>query len=177
MLSCIIIKFIVFYCCIGASQWLCVLVTEFKVEVMDSASKKLNQATILQIAKIVTTDKPFFKIERFPVQQQCGTADCCLFAIAFAVGVCIGSDAKILTFEQMKRQKHLFQCREQRKMSPFPSSLKSILRSLPKQVLVNVYCICRLHDFFDEMMIQCELCNLWYHYKCVDIKKLMTGNV
>ena len=109
--------------------------TEFKVEVMDSASKNLNQATILQIAKIVNTEKPFFKIERFPVQQQYGTADCGLFAIAFAVAVCAGSNAKTLTFEQMKMQKHLFQCLEQRKMSTFPSRLKSILRSLPKQIL------------------------------------------
>ena len=70
------------------------LVTEFKVEVMDSASKELNQATILQIAKIVDTDKPFFKIERLPVQQQHGTPDCGLFTIAFAVAVCAGSDVK-----------------------------------------------------------------------------------
>ena len=69
-------------------------------------------------------------------------------------------------------RKHLFQCLEQRKISSFPSSLKSILRSLPKQVLVNVYCICQFPNFFDKMMIQCELCNLWYHYKCVDIKKV-----
>ena len=100
MLSCIIIELIDFLFCIGASHWLCVLVTEFKVEVMDSASKKLNQASILQIAKIVNTDKPFFKIERLPVQQQHGTADCGLFAIAFAVAVCAGSDVKTLTFEQ-----------------------------------------------------------------------------
>ena len=71
-----------FLCCIGASHWLCVLVTEFKVEVMDSASKKLNQVTILQISKIVNTDKPFFKIERLPVQQQRGTTDCDLLAIS-----------------------------------------------------------------------------------------------
>ena len=93
------------------------LVTEFKVEVMDSASKKLNQATILQIAKIVNTGKPFLKIERLPVQQRCGTADCGLFAIAFSVAVYTGIDVKTLTFEQMKMRTHLFQCLEQKNVT------------------------------------------------------------
>ena len=54
------------------------------VNVMDSASSNLNETTILQIANVVKTNKPFFKIVELCVQQQQGITDCGVFAVAFA---------------------------------------------------------------------------------------------
>ena len=55
-----------FICALGVSHWLCIVVKESKsaciVNVMDSASSNLNETTILQIANVVKTNKPFFKI-------------------------------------------------------------------------------------------------------------------
>ena len=69
---------------------------------MDSASSKLNEITMLQIAKIVNTKKPSFKIVVLPVQQQQGSSDCGLFAISFATAFCNGSNVKSISFNQTK---------------------------------------------------------------------------
>ncbi len=139
------------------------------------ASIKLNEATLLQFANIVNTCKSHFEVERVTVQQQRGTADCGMFAVAFAISLCTGSDPVTLTFEQMKMRDHLLQCFEKRKITPFPLSQRKIVsRSLCTRSLekVNVYCVCRLPDFYGNMMIECELCHQWYHYECVDVKSV-----
>ena len=49
----------------------------------------LSPNTILQIAKLVNTNKSSFTVQKLSVQQQTGTSDCGLFVIAFAVGTCL----------------------------------------------------------------------------------------
>ena len=59
---------------------------------MNRVAGTLNQATVLQIANIINTQNPFIQIEIMSVQQQQNTIDCAMFAIAFAVEICIGND-------------------------------------------------------------------------------------
>ena len=56
---------------------------------MDSmAEVDLTPETILQIAQIHKPTVPYLEIVREPVQQQNGSDDCGLFAIAFMLEVC-----------------------------------------------------------------------------------------
>ena len=113
-----------YFIALGNSHWLCIVVNTATcvVEVMDSASSKLNEITMLQIAKIVNTKKPSFKIVVLPVQQQQGSSDCGLFAISFTTAFCNGSNVKSLTisFNQTKMRSHLLKCFQKRKIEPFP---------------------------------------------------------
>ena len=140
------------------------------VNVMDSASSNLNETTILQIANVVKTNKPFFKIVELCVQQQQGITDCGVFAVAFATAICTGSNVQSVSFNQSKMRAHLLECFENRKMAPFPSCLSNVKTLKKSQTLkVFVYCTCRLPDFYDKTMIQCDSCKNWYHATCVKV--------
>ena len=161
-----------YFIALGNSHWLCIVVNTATcvVEVMDSVSSKLNEVTMLQIAKIVNTKKPSFKIVVLPVQQQQGSSDCGLFAISFATAFCNGSNVKSISFNQTKMRSHLLKCFQKRKIEPFPLYLRNISKFCKTCVsIVKVYCTCRLPDFYDETMIQCDSCSRWYHTKCVQI--------
>ena len=137
---------------------------------MNSLAGTLNQATVLQIANIINTQNPFIQIEIMSVQQQQNTIDCAMFAIAFAVEICIGIDVERISFKQKDMRNHLLQCLLNHKITPFPKSDKVVSKSLPGIIRINVYCICRFPDFFDSDMIECEVCKDWFHYKRVTIK-------
>ena len=36
--------------------------------------------------------------------------------------------------------------------------------------VITLYCVCSLPAEYDSMMVQCEQCDSWYHYRCVGIK-------
>lgn len=77
---------------------------------MDSASSNLNETTILQIANVVKTNKPFFKIVELCVQQQQGITDCGVFAVAFTTAICTGINVQSVSFNQSKMRAHLLEC-------------------------------------------------------------------
>ena len=60
----------------------------------------------------------------FPFQQQqSNTADCGVFAIAFATAICNGQDPEKLLFKTSDMRKHLNDCLEDKKMWQFPAKL------------------------------------------------------
>ena len=73
-----------------------------------------TECTLLQISKIynsiVPPDESFLKIHKLPVQQQKGVLDCGLFAIAFALEICMGKNPQYILFEQTKMRQHLHSC-------------------------------------------------------------------
>ena len=140
---------------------------------MDSmADVDLTPETILQIAQIHKPTVPYLEIVREPVQQQHGSDDCGLFAIAFMLEVCQGNDVKAITFHQSKMRKHQLECLEKGIMSSFPRTRKAgIKRSRREQFEEALYCTCLMPDFYDVRMIACDACNKWYHCKCVQVKR------
>ena len=54
------------------------------------------------------------------VQQQFGSSDCGLFAIAFTVHLAFGDDPQHIAFEQSQMRPHLLKCFQRKKMEPFP---------------------------------------------------------
>ena len=147
---------------IGAHHWICVsCVPTFtprspKMCVFDSLTyyAQLTSSTVLQIANLINTPKSFFKLEKKPVQQQEGLNDCALFAVAFAIELCLHNikDIETLCFDQKQMRDHLCECLENRKMFPFPklSSNDHVVRSSPSVLKISVYCLCRLPDIYDD---------------------------
>ena len=138
------------------------------VHVMDSLGlfMSLNLFTVLQIAKIYSLPKSqsVLQIHKMSVQQQHGTLDCGLFAIAYAVEVCLGRKPQCASFIQKKMREHLFACLTKGMLTPFPITSNSEMLPRPTPVVhkIQLYCICRMPEEYEEM-ISCDICQEWFH--------------
>ena len=138
---------------------------------------KMNVDTLLQIAKIYQPAPcasvpcaSVLELQKLSVQQQHGTQDCGLFAIAFALKVCLGSIVETVSFKQSKMQIH---CLNKELMSPFPKkhpNKECLPRPTSMVRTVKVYCYCKMPEQYDVKMISCDSCNRWYHYSCVNLQ-------
>ena len=148
-----------------------------EVEVMDSLSMPLNLSTALQICKIYPAphDRSTLRLKKLSVQQQAGTMDCGLFALAYAAEICYGYSPSKASFEQKKMRTHLHRCLSDGIIVPFPKipgDQETIPRPTEGICNVKVYCLCRLPEDYDTLMICCDLCQQWYHCVCVGIAKV-----
>ncbi len=144
------------------------------VNVMDSLGVQmpLTTSAILQIASLITCQKSSFIIQKLAVQQQEGTNDCGLFAVAFALESCLKIDVSTVQFDQKLMRSHLYTCLQNGRLTAFPkiNSPDSLLfRSCHNLIKISVYCTCRLPDVYDTNMIMCDTCRKWYHYKCMSL--------
>ena len=64
-----------------------------------------------------------------PVQQQKGSSDCGLYAIAFAVHAACGDHLKDLKFDQTQMRIHLLQCFRKKELVRFPTTRKRSQRN------------------------------------------------
>ncbi len=105
------------------------------------------------------------------VQQQEGSYDCGLFAIAWAYHLLVGDSLNTLTLDQQKLRRHLARCFERKKLSRFPKSRQETPRSEMVWVSVVASCYqCTRPDSWNDM-VQCDGCDKWYHLKCMHMKK------
>ena len=87
------------------------------------------------------------------VQRQCGSNDCGVFAIAFALHAALGHCVGDITFDQSKMRNHLLQCFKTRKLTPSPTVDKKARKRAEScyEVKVDVFCTCmmqwRIQDF------------------------------
>jgi hypothetical protein len=132
----------------------------------------LNGHTILQISKIYSFATSQLKIQICSVQQQEGNKDYGIFSIATALEICLGNNPELITFDQKQLRTHLLDCFLNKKLLPFPKSSRSETIPRPSKHIhiIDLYCYCHMPEIFDEMMIQCDQCSLWYHCSCVKIK-------
>jgi len=151
------------------------------VHVMDSLAlfSKMNQATVLQIARIYSRTVPpsqsFFTIERLSVQQQDGTLDCDLFAVANAVEVHLNSNPVSAQYVQ-KMRRHLEDCLNDETLHSFPVCSTEPLPRPTCTVHIKLYCICRTPEEYDER-ICCDSCSQWYHVSsCMKLGQAETSD-
>ena len=136
----------------------------------------LNESSILQIANIynrsIPSSQSSLPVEVLSVQQQRGTLDCGIFAVAFATEICHSNNPEGVVYDQKKMREHLFQCFSDDKVTVFPR-LSPQLEPLPRPTRVilniNLYCHCKMPQEFDDVMVSCDTCSKWYHSKCVDL--------
>lgn len=131
-------------------------------------SKDLPDKAKKQIAALIHSPDTHYVLEFERMQRQRGASDCGLFAIAFATALCCGYNPAAVEFKQNNLRSHLIESFEKREIQPFPSKEKIRSRSLTK-VSVALYCLCRLPE--SGYMIQCDVCQEWYHDTCIIIPK------
>ena len=136
----------------------------------------------LQIAQIygpTCTSKGGLSIRKVSVQQQeVGTLDCGLFAVAYATEVCYGMDPAKASFEQSKMNIHLVQCLEAGNLARFPQTSKVTKGLRPPSIVLHLelYCYCNMPESYEDM-IECESCKKWYHKTCAGINGLTRRQV
>ena len=104
-------------------------------------------------------------------QKQKGSTDCGLFAIASAYELARGNihfNYKV-SFDQSAMRKYLVDCLEKEKISPFPRDRKTAAESNnnEKHLTIQTHCTCQLPEYGD--MVQCDLCDIWYHLTCINL--------
>ena len=102
-----------------------------------------------------------------PVQQQSGANDCGVFSVAFALHKLLGNNLEDIEFNQSQMRDHLLDCLKKRNFSHFPTKLKCGYRSkhFPYRE-IELFCTCLMPEAHEEMMIECERCELWFHTNC-----------
>lgn len=102
----------------------------------------LERMVELQIAQIygpTCTSKGGLSIRKVSVQQQeVGTLDCGLFAVAYATEVCYGMYPAKASFEQSKMNIHLVQCLEAGNLARFPQTSKVTKGLRPPSIVLHL---------------------------------------
>ena len=111
------------------NHWVCVQYgnqVDKEVHLMDSLglTMSVGKELVLQIASIYKCDEEVLTIRKLGVQQQIGTWDCGLFAVAYAVEVCSGC------FDQTRMREHLYSCLQEGVLKPFPQIRSQARRNL-----------------------------------------------
>lgn len=103
-----------------------------KVIVYDSLrGDSLNETLLNQLSALYSPDPSISPTVLYAkmAQQQHGSNDCGLFAIAYATDLLLGRDPSQCVYDQYKMRGHLHQCLEARELTPFPKT--SISRISP----------------------------------------------
>jgi len=168
----------------GANHW--VMSYAFKnrkLIVLDSMNKgTLQESLQVQFGYIYSDlykDHAIHVIMPF-VNQQVGSTDCGIYAIANAVEVCMGGYSGILDsttkmdweFDQPKMRDHLITCFEKQEFTPFPK--KSCFGPTIKLESFHILCSCIMCLCPDIMgdLIRCDLCDRLFHRRCVNVGRV-----
>ena len=106
------------------------------------------------------------------VQQQVGGVDCGLFAAAFAFHAASGENLRKLQFDQSRMRSHLIRCLEKQALERFPlSTANEVDRAGLAHHVIHLFCTCSMPATYDTKMIACDICEKWFHFKCVGLRK------
>eukprot|EP00731_Ephydatia_muelleri_P033592 Em0033g8a len=112
----------------------------------------------------------FLAVNVATVQKQRGSDDCGVFAIAFALHAALGHCLEEIEFDQATMRDHLLKCYTTRNITSFPT--KKVKRASHTLIMnIDVFCSCQMPDTYGDMM-QCGLCEQWFHIKCVSLHSL-----
>ncbi|KAL5494151.1 hypothetical protein EMCRGX_G015429 [Ephydatia muelleri] len=112
----------------------------------------------------------FLAVNVATVQKQRGSDDCEGFAIAFALHAALGHCLEEIEFDQATMRDHLLKCYTTRNITPFPT--KKVKKARHTLIMnIDVFCSCQMPDTYGDMM-QCGLCEQWFHIKCVGLHSL-----
>ena len=99
--------------------------------------------------------------------MQEGSHDCGLFSLAYITSICNGQNLAVLLYKQNAMRKHILNSIEDRVMTAFLTSASRLPKaSISKNI--PVYCIC-WHINDGSKMIQCDVCQQWFHVACMKI--------
>lgn len=165
----------------GSLHWLLISTigcTEGNVNIYDSLKIGATAVNVqLQIASLLCSQQKKIHCHYQPCQQQQGGVDYGIFAIAFAVDLCLANDVSIICYDQSKMREHLNICLGQGHFTPFPrvEGNTSPTRCRVATTSFSIFCTCRLPDNGMETMAQCSNCKKWYHVSCQQVPKAVIG--
>lgn len=151
-------------------HWVCVSTIgclHGTVKYFDSTNTNISTDVLGQVARIIHPDRKSVTIIHRNVQQQVGIDDCGLFAIAFAVALCNGTDPSSVKFDQSEMRNHVKECIKVGQLSMFPHE-KIPTRKSRRTKKYALYCVCRMPE--DGQYIACHVCLDWYHPSCVGVQ-------
>ena len=139
------------------------------VNVYDSIrNTDLTSHAKAQVSAILFCRDPHISLQFQHVQEQHGSNDCGVFALAFATSLCFGEDPSRIQYIQHLLRQHLLHCIEIQVMSNFPCQKRKRDRKIPRsQITLPIYCYCRQPEH--GRMIECGCCHEWYHEGCVEV--------
>ncbi|XP_065681701.1 uncharacterized protein LOC124811080 [Hydra vulgaris] len=95
---------------------------------------------------------------------------CGFYAIANCVTLCLGKDPCNFTYKESVMRQHLLTCLEKKHIIQFPvESFRTVRKSVIRVSRNSLYCLCRTIFMSSDSMIQCTLCNEWFHASCVGL--------
>ena len=172
------------YIHVGGNHWICTAALcedAHIVKLYDSLCAGLMpDETVLQICNIYShflpPDVDTIDIHRPALFQQKGLGDCGLYALAYATELCIANTTNChienIRFSQDHMQQHLEVCIRKGEMTAFPRDPEIKLYqddSTLDVFSINLFCICKMPDIYDELMVECTNCSKWFHFKCVGL--------
>ena len=159
---------------IRKSHWVCVSNVGHgndDVSMYDSAFTNLCLDTKRQVCSLLkpTCDRLHFNIMN--VQRQTNSSDCGLFAIANATELALGKDPQLSVWDTSQMRSHLFTCFVNGKMVSFPLKRQRRELTCKKEFVVSICRTCQMpnRDAKNDLMIQCDGCDKWFHYVCMGL--------
>ena len=147
----------------GRSHWVTSACRMGEVKLIDSKVKSTLPSSLKeQLAHIYGefSTKDGILVSRIPCQQQESALDCGLFSIATAYHMARGDAPQ--RFDQSLMRQHLMACFEKQALSPFLQVAGKKL--LMKHLFIPVHCICKMAESYGSKMIQCDSCDVWFHF-------------
>ena len=154
-------------------HWICLSTLGCKgneVEIYDTLQNVPNLETQIIIGKYMKSKSSCITIKLINLSTQKGSADCGFYAIAIITTLVFGNDpSKIVYHDEMRP--HLKQCFESGTIAEFPALQRRRIKERTVSIIeCPIYCICRLPtESEDTVMIQCDMCQIWYHVKCLKV--------
>ena len=130
-------------------HWFTIKILNLKpgyVNIYDSLNLEPDSQVKSQICAILKYEGTIVTVNKVPVQQQHGSVDCGLFAIANIIALCFGYEPNKILFRQDRIRNHLISCLQAGQFSMFPFDVNTRPKRNKTQK-IRVYCTCRCpHD-------------------------------
>jgi hypothetical protein len=158
---------------VGTNHWACLsnkYCSSDEVELYDSlhSSRDPDESVIRQVCAILKSPAKKITVKVINVQQQCGSTQCGLFALAFASDLCADRDPFTRVYFESKFRSHLLKCFVAQEIDSFPSrERKNLPERSVTEVSLNLFCVCRQPE--ELPMVSCDRCCEWYHKGCMSI--------
>ena len=106
--------------------------------------------TVRAICRIACYMDSVLKVNCLQGQQQSNSIDCGVFAIAFAIGVCIGLLPNESCYDVIEMRKHLSISLQLQELSPFPKISRRVPRYRLFQPYIDIFYVCGQNFFYER---------------------------